>query len=325
MSTRSRSGAPDLIRLDWADGAKLRGADLRTLRDAGPARLGLHVLAGHGTWGVAEGMRVQLSSDGRSANVTTGAAFNCRGTVLLQPKHVDLEAPGAGMAGREIEVVAGVPAEVKECGRFKVLEGCPPYGTHLAVAAVVRWAPVGACVDRPDGRVWRPREAEEVLLGRYRISPGGVIQTSDRPGRTIAASQGWGRAGNGSVPLDQLNWGLSFDRATAWVDTSDAGFTAKPAYTVAIEGWSVRADAMPPIVQLLDDSDDLENPGFRVGLLGVRGPGGGAVWTGIPGAGETQSARLAWTGVQSLQGCPWTFQIQLVFPVGFLIGGLILG
>lgn len=302
--SRSRDGAPDLVRLEYADRAKLRGADLRALRDDGPARLGLHVVAAHGTFGVASGMELTLTADGRSVVVSPGAAFDCRGSALLLPESISLDPPEASAASRELEAVAGRAPELRPCAPLTGFEGCPPYDGRVLAAATVRWAPVGAPIDRADGRLWRARRAEEVLLGRFVVSANGTLTRSPRPGRSIAASRAPSTVHEGSVTLGNLTWVGNPQRETAWIDTSDAGFTATPAYVVSIEGLQPSAGAMPPIVHVTQATHD----GLRIGFLGARPAG---------------SLRLTWVGVQTVEGCPWTLKVPLFIPVGFLIGGLI--
>jgi hypothetical protein len=188
------SSRASIERVRFVHGQRLQAADLGA--GAGLRLQELHVVAAHGTWGVALGLDVRAGMSG--ARVSPGLAYDAFGRALLLPRAASVTIPAALAAASE------------------------------AADLVLSWA---TCA--PVLRLALPADTQpglDVTLARFWVEEG-ALGDPDLSYRRCARSLAAPRIGSGSTSLD-----VSLDGRmavyTEAVDTSAAGFDTTPAYAV---------------------------------------------------------------------------------------------
>jgi hypothetical protein len=281
-------------RVQWHGGALLAGRDLRDWSHHESDLLALHVRAGHGTWGVVEGLAVTIAADRRAVIVTRGSAVTCRGRVIGTRLTTRVEAPAS--IGAAILVVGPPLREGDECGR--TVPGCPdgPVRRSPAVARL-QWQPVSAgpapvhsCHDR----------TEDVPLGRIARAPDGSILTLDQSTRRVARVRTRARTVAGSVAGEDLLWFASGGALNAFVDTTEAAFETTPAWFVTVSGFAPVTGVLGPFTSI--GWHWRSGLMVRLGFAAFAGQTVDAVLGRVRPALETTT--IGWLGVESAPTCP---------------------
>lgn len=249
----------------FEEGSLLRGADLNDQVRAESRLAELHVEGVHDTWGVATGLRVQLSADRRWALVTAGHAFDRRGRVVTLGAAATIAAPAVPVPG------VAQPA-------FDLLLDRNGVRWERADGAAEADIPLGRCVRLGDGS----------LLAMDRSVRRGV-RALTRP-----------HVGFGITPPGGLTWTAGTAGLRAIVDTTEAGFTATPFYLAHVAALpALPAGYLPPFLSLA-----WFYPGrFSARLTFLSTMGRSASLAVAEMLQLAPSIRLAWIGVETLVGC----------------------
>jgi hypothetical protein len=214
-------------RLFWHRGAALLNQDLADWAAYEPELLALHVRAAHGTWGIASGLTVAVTSNQRSVAVSRGVAFTCSGRVIALQKATVVPAPKSGSGTYDIVLVAPRGA-TRSCGGK-----APPCSDAPVVEhATLEWrSPKHAqhctcqhCGPAPD----------RIPLARLVRHTNGTLADLSYDVRPIARSRNRPAIGRGSVSAADLNWQDGPLSLRATIDTRDAEFTSTPLYFASL-------------------------------------------------------------------------------------------
>ncbi len=192
-------------RTEFRGGTRLLRTDLARADSRERAVIGRHIVHGHGTWGVALGLRMLLSDDRSAVLVTPGLAFSCDGTALVEPVTRVLQLPAT--PGRFFLQI-GV-------GRRVAPIACPPAASPDSAPPAVSY-----CWVELQRVSVRPRQ---VVLGAARVTNGlGTLEPGLRdhtrrlePPRLATAEE-------------SVGWSLSGSAYLATVDLSNHRFGAAP-------------------------------------------------------------------------------------------------
>lgn len=226
MSTRARPAH----RIEWYHGHPLGHVDLSDWAAYEPELLGLHVRAGHGTRGVADGLWVARTADLRAVVVSRGSGFTCRGRVLHLGADQATTPPGQG-AGRFLLVLRPAPEAEREC---RPAPPCPdlPWGRRAGPATELAWRDVPTAPAR--GRCG-PTD-DELPLARISRGPDGTLDPPDLAVRRVVTPATRPRIAHGVITGDALDWYVPGPATLAAVVAVDTGFDIRPDYFVSIHG-----------------------------------------------------------------------------------------
>jgi hypothetical protein len=230
-----------LDRITWRDGQALEARDLRDDERNNAILRHLHIRYLHRTWGVVEGLGVIITSIS-TAFVQPGYAIDIEGRELLLPDGKLIAAP--------VNVAAGTTM-------YLVISHAGHAGKHCGCAEEPHINPAVLCPDVPRLRTtalpatrqpiiegviaWKTvrqvRLGEDVLLARVLVANGQFASPADTSVQRHAASLAQPRIWSDVTQVGQTGWRNSSSKLAAieaTVDTSDAGFTATPAYSTRV-------------------------------------------------------------------------------------------
>jgi hypothetical protein len=213
-------------RILYREGQLLASADLRDEAERDDRLRAMHVRYQHGTWGIAAGLGVSLSSDSRSVAVAPGYALDAEGRDLLVPSERRLAAPLAPDPQR-LALVA-----LHERGRRRRHVASPCGGEQtgrLPERAVLAWQPPQVVA------------SGTVVLAVARVEGGVIDPPLERGGRRYARRMTRPRVATGSTEgrSPWSEWKESGQGALGLqleVDTSEARFRTTPLYLVSLAG-----------------------------------------------------------------------------------------
>jgi hypothetical protein len=262
MTGRSVSG---IQRIRFEEGGLLLGTDLNDRARMESRLLELHVQGVHDTWGIANGLQVELSADRRWVLINSGTAFDRGGRVVSLAAAVTMPAPIAGV--------------------FGVLQ---PSFDLLLDQGRVRWETAGDASDKNIPLARCIRLADGTLLG--------IDRTVRRTLRPMTRPH----VGFGMTLPGELKWFAGSYGLRAVVDTSEAGFTATPYYFAQIAALdALPLGYIPPFLSLAW----FYSNHFSVRLNFVTTVGRTAALALQEMLRLAPSIRLAWIGVETLVGC----------------------
>lgn len=283
-------------RIAWHHGHPLGHVDLSDWAAYEPELLALHVRAGHGTRGVAEGLWVARTGDHRAVAVSRGAGFSCRGVALGLDAGVTTAPPGAG-AGTFLLALRPAPAPEREC---RPAPPCPgeasPNGTDFRSPTRLEWRQVA--IGPAQGRCEPPED--ELPLARVRRHADGRLDPPDLAVRRVVVPAVRPRVAHGVVSGDALWWYSPEPTTLAAAVGIDAGFDTAPDVFVAVHGFT------SPIAGTLGPwpRTAWSTPGVFEVRLGFAAPSGteAADLTGriLP---RLRQAALSWIAVERPSGC----------------------
>ena len=295
--SRPRPSLP-FDRLAYFDGAELAHIDLRDAVGYEARMLAVHVRAMHDTWGIASGLEVKLAADARSVHVTKGAAYDCRGNVLVLPAKTTVPAPteakpdetqpafdlvlrtaGAGDA-RSCERMATCNADTKSPRPTKLVwlsshrskSGVTHLGDDVRLGDDV---PLARFVRHANGTLVGPDFAE-----RHRVRP------MTRPYVATGVATG------------SLEWKRIGAELVATVDTSSAAFGATPSYIAELSKVKSAQGRIGPWLHV----DSATPTGFVARLVAVV-DGQPAIDTLEPLESDLADVSLTWIGVEPSSAC----------------------
>lgn len=224
-----RDLARPLDRITWRDGQLLTSRDLKDDEHNSDRLRHLHIRYLHRTWGVVEGLSVTIAG-GSTAIVSAGYALDIEGRELLLPRGTAIAAPANITASTTMYVVISHKgAHAAHCGCTETPEIdlttlCP--GATMAqavVQATLTWKTVNEVRPGPD-----------VLLARVLVANGQFTSGADTSVQRHAASMAQPWMWSDVTQTGQTGWRDATSKSSvaiqATIDTSDAGFTATPAY-----------------------------------------------------------------------------------------------
>lgn len=213
-------------RILYREGQLLASADLRDEAEGDDRLRAMHVRHQHGTWGIAAGLGVSLSSDSRAVVVAPGYAVDAEGRDLLVPSQRHLAAPLAPDPQR----LALVALHERRRRRRPFASPCGGRQTgRLPERAVLIWQPPPAVA------------SGTVVLAVARVEGGVIDPPLERGGRRYARRMTRPRVATGSTEgrSQWSEWKASGQGALGLqleVDTSEAGFRTTPLYFVSLAG-----------------------------------------------------------------------------------------
>ncbi|GJG89725.1 hypothetical protein tb265_49060 [Gemmatimonadetes bacterium T265] len=311
MSARRTPGPrPVPQRVLWSEGAALTHRDLGDAVAYEARLLALHVAALHDTWGVALGLTLALSGDGRSVLVGPGLAYTCAGDALVLAAATP--APPFPPAVLMADLVVGAPAagEAWPCERLRDCDGRAPRERpslrwETAVDASDPTALFGASLARG------VRLGADVPLGRFTRRPDGTLAGPALGVRRVARGLARPHLGFGALAAGALAWAGGPAEFVATVDTSAAGFTTPPRYAV----WLAAGGTWPAgVVGPFASVEAAGKTSFALRATYAVRP-----FTPFP-AGAVRAhlaaASALWVGVEDARGCPPALLLSHAFDAG---------
>ena len=263
-----------LDRLDYVEGSRLLARDLGDTARHEAQWQGLHVSQAHDTWGVAAGLGLTLTPNGRSVVVGAGAAFDCKGQAISLPSPVELSEP--------TEDVPGIVT--------------PPFDVVLGKNGP-RWEATGFGPAQP-GFGKRVRIGTDIPLGRYIRLPWGQLTGPNMGFRKTARPMTRPRIGVGLVTASALTWIAVNGTISAAIDTSASNFSSTPRYVGWIASRPDMGDLIGPFLSLSAFYPDH----FTVRMLAISRFGDSAVGVQLSLLSRAAAMRIAWVGVESNAG-----------------------
>jgi hypothetical protein len=249
----------------FEEGSLLRGADLNDQVRSESRLVELHVEGVHDTWGVATGLRTQLSADRRWVLVTAGRAFDRRGRVVTLGAAATIAAPAVP--------VPGVPQ---------------PAFDLLLDRNGIRWERAGGATET------------DIPLGRCIRLGDGSLLAIDRSVRRSVRPLTRPHVGFGITLPGELVWFAASAGLRTIVDTSAAGFTVTPYYFAQVAALpALPTGYLPPFLSLAW----FYSGRFSARLTFLTTIGRPASLAVAEMLGLAPSIRLAWIGVETLVGC----------------------
>lgn len=273
-----------LERITWRDGQDLDSRDRRDSEGTAERFRHLHIHYQHKTWGVVEGLNV-VAAGTSMARVTNGYALDIEGAEMLVPTPTLVPVPENIAAAVTMYLVISRSGE-SECSCASaappdVATLCPGIGHSASLwRGSLSWKTVR-----------QVRVGRDVVLARAVISNGTLAGNIDTSVQRRAATMAQSRIWSDSTQAGQTGW---FDAKEGWVsairatvDTSDAGFVARPAYfawltgaSLAVEGFISTASAasftfeLRPMVATKDtwDAATADSQGWTIRWLAVELP-----------------------------------------------------
>lgn len=266
---------PGLDRLDYGEGARLLARDLSDTRGNEARWQALHVRGLHDTWGVATGLRLRLTPNGRGLVVEVGAAFDCRGQVIRLDQSVELPMPSTP--------AVGFP---------------PPAFDVVLDHRGARWEPTGGGIDAP-GFGTGVRLGLDIPLGRTSRLLWGILTEPDFTHRKTAHPMTRPRVGFGLTPAGGLDWLRDATSIRSTVDTSAAEFHSTPRYVASVSQAPGMSGLLGPFLSLSSFY-----PGrFTARLIAVSRAGLPATDVLEMLLNRAGGIRIAWMGIEPNVGC----------------------
>lgn len=254
-----------LDRLDYVEGSRLLARDLGDTARNEARWQGLHVSQAHDTWGVATGLGLTFTPDGRSVVVGAGAAFDCKGQVISLSSPVVLPAPteeASGMVAPAFDVILG-----KNGPRWEAS------GKHVRIGT-------------------------DIPLGRYIRLPWGQLTGPNMGFRKTARPMARPKVGVGLVSAGALTWIAVNGMLSTTIDTSASNFSSTPRYVGWIASRPDMGDLIGPFLSLSAFYPDH----FTVRMLAISRLGDSAVGVQLSLLSRAAAMRIAWVGVESNAG-----------------------
>ena len=282
---------PPITRVAWAEGSRLTHRDLADAIEHESRMLALHVVAMHGTWGVALGLRLAIGSDLHSVRLTAGGAYTARGESVVVAESMLVHGP-VGASGAYDLLISPAAARTR-CSR-DVLPACA--GRTRTDAPTLRWVAAS-----PFGLGEGARLGAEIPIGRVTRAADGTLSGVDYSQRRTVTSLARPHVASGVALPGRVAWHVQSFGLYATIDTDSAGFTSTPVYYACIGNdppW-------PP--QLVGPFVGIANPtptGFTARLaFGAVSGAAASLFSVLEHAAEVD---LRWIGVEAASGCPPT-------------------
>jgi hypothetical protein len=293
-------------RLQWFDGSALTERDLADAVAFESRMLELHVQGIHRTWGVAHGLTITLSNDAREVLVAPGFAYTCRGEALIVAELTRAALPGnAGAGTYDLLLVPPAPPEKEACERPVTCTG-----DAIVQRASLRWEPAASpSAAGPPLLGPAVRLGWEIPIARFRRLASGVLVGPDMSQRRVARGLVRPHVAFGVTRPNELSWQLGTAELSATVDTSGAGFSARPFYFATLGSAAWPAGVVGPFIAL----GQATASSFQVQ---VRFGRPGAPTSLEPLVGPVRSAPLSWVGVEPVLGCPPTITLLEFLALG---------
>lgn len=282
---------PQIMRVAWAEGSRLTHRDLADAIEHESRMLALHVVAMHGTWGIALGLRLSIGGDLHSVRLTAGGAYTARGESVVVAESMMVQGP-AGASGVYDLLISPATART-ECTR-DVLPACA--ARTRTDAPVLRWVAAS-----PFGLGEGVRLGREIPIGRVACAADGTLSGVDYSQRRTVTSLARPHVASGVALPGRVAWHAQNIGLYAKIDTDSAGFTSTPVYYATI------GSDPPWPAQLVGPFLAIANPtatSFTVRLtFGAVTGAASSLFSLLEHAAEVD---LRWIGVEAASGCPPT-------------------
>ena len=288
-----------LERLAYAEGTRLLVRDFTRRQEYEPGLLAAHLRCAHMTWGIAEGLEIEIQPGQGAVEVGAGIAWNCLGEPLELRDAVLSKHPiaiAADLASEAFDLVLRTPARPSPCAPIEV--GCdgapiPPPGPEL------EWISVGAGVSAPPYPAGSERLGLDLPLVRAIVAfDGSVVDWRFSERRHVHPRPG-ARLRGGRVGAGDLKWRVDGDGVLATVRTGDAGFVSTPTYVawpeVDVSTLPIDVPGLVPLLQITHAWPEWFE--VRLGL-------GGIDVSTLPPGRFTPFLTIAWLGAEPTLCCP---------------------
>ena len=278
-----------ITRVAWAEGSRLTDRDLADAIAHESRMLALHVVAMHGTWGIALGLRLTIAGDLHSVRLTAGGAYTARGECIVVAQSMMVQGP-VGASGA-YDLLISPPAARTGCSR-DVLPACA--GRSRTDAPTLRWVAVS-----PFGLGEGARLGVEIPIGRITRAADGTLSGIDYSQRRTVTSLARPHVASGVALPGRVIWHVQNIGLYATIDTDSAGFTSTPVYYACI------GSDPPWPAQFVGPFVDIANPtatGFTLRL--TFGAMSGAAASPFPLLERAAEVDVRWIGVEAASGCP---------------------
>lgn len=306
MTASTGKPRPVPQRVAWFDGATLSHGDLAAALAHEERMLALHVAALHHTHGVALGLGTALGTDGVSVLVGPGLAYTATGNALMLTMATPAPVFPTSVAVADLVISAPLAGYERACERVLDCDG-----RSRRPVPLLRWIPAegkgATCSPECDAG----RLVEVVVLGRYVRRPDGSLGGPDTRGRPVARGLLRPHLAQFALGPGALTWSEGAFDFVATVDTSVAGFSTVPRYSVSLSTVGVwPGGVVGPFVAV----DSPTATSFVLRLL-FAAPPGTPPGTGLPAPAilaQLATLSVVWLGAENARGCPplfaaWTF------------------